>query len=64
MSAQYTCCRRFMDATSNVETCAHLLSSTSRRLSNIFQEFPDRGEFPDYYKAIPEPECLDHIAVS
>ncbi|KAL0242015.1 hypothetical protein I308_106189 [Cryptococcus tetragattii IND107] len=34
----------------------------SRRLSNIFQEFPDRGEFPDYYKAIPEPECLDHIA--
>nr|KIR45973.1 chromatin structure-remodeling complex subunit RSC1/2 [Cryptococcus bacillisporus CA1280] len=34
----------------------------SRRLSNIFQELPDRGEFPDYYKAIPEPECLDHIA--
>lgn len=51
-----------MDATSNVETGAHPLSSTSRRLSNIFQELPDRREFPDYYKAIPEPECLDHIA--
>lgn len=53
-----------MDATSNVETRAHPLSSTSRRLSNIFQELPDTEEFPDYYKAIPEPECLDHIAVS
>ncbi|KIR97188.1 chromatin structure-remodeling complex subunit RSC1/2 [Cryptococcus deuterogattii 2001/935-1] len=48
------------------EACRDILNrvygAKAGRLSNIFQELPDREEFPDYYKAIPEPECLDHIA--
>ena len=39
--------------------CTHL----SRSMAGIFKELPDRKLFPDYYQAIPEPECLDNLAV-
>ena len=37
--------------------------TSSRYICEIFRELPDRTVFPDYFEAIPEPECLDEIAV-
>jgi len=36
----------------------------SRRMADIFRVLPAREEYADYYQAIPDPESLDHIAVS
>jgi len=33
-------------------------------MCEIFRELPDKEEWADYYETIPEPECLDNIAVS
>jgi chromatin structure-remodeling complex subunit RSC1/2 len=31
-------------------------------ISDIFRELPDKDEYADYYHAITDPECLDHVA--
>ncbi len=33
-------------------------------MADIFRVLPAREEYADYYQAIPDPESLDHIAVS
>lgn len=36
----------------------------SVNIAEIFCELPDREDFADYYETIPEPECLNNVAVS
>lgn len=36
----------------------------SIRIAEIFCDLPDRTDFSDYYETIPEPECLNNVAVS
>jgi chromatin structure-remodeling complex subunit RSC1/2 len=32
-----------------------------RSLIDVFLELPDKEEYPDYYKVIPQPRCLNQI---
>lgn len=55
--AQWTAARDMLEA-------VYTAKDGGRKMSEIFQELPDKEEYADYYEAIPEPECLDNIAVS
>ncbi|ODO05892.1 hypothetical protein I350_04953 [Cryptococcus amylolentus CBS 6273] len=54
-SDQWRACTAILDAVYGAK-------AGSRKISRIFQSLPDKDDFPDYYAAIPEPECLDNIA--
>lgn len=51
------------------EACRHILEGVYKRrddghlVAEIFRELPDRDDYADYYETIPEPECLDSVAV-
>ncbi|KAK4688769.1 chromatin structure-remodeling complex subunit RSC1/2, partial [Tremellales sp. Uapishka_1] len=49
------------------EVCREILEEVykakdaTRRVAEIFVALPDRKLYPDYFEAIPEPECLENI---
>ncbi|WVN89074.1 uncharacterized protein L203_104290 [Cryptococcus depauperatus CBS 7841] len=52
---QWNACREMLEA-------VYEAREQDRDIAEIFQDLPDREDFPDYYVAIPEPECLNHIS--
>lgn len=41
-----------------------LVAKTGNRfIADVFRELPDKGDYPEYFEVIPQPESLDNICV-